>query len=112
MAKPQLSVVVTRRLPEPVEGRLSELFDTQLRSSDAPMTRAQIVEAIKNADVLVPTIGDGHKDIPNCSTSIFWLMADLLGQKYWRVQSSAVSGSNNVHIDIEKLNKILDTVDI
>ena len=54
MAKPRLSVVVTRRLPEPVEARLSELFDTQLRSADAPMTRAQMAEAIQTADVLVP----------------------------------------------------------
>ena len=58
MPKDRLSVVVTRRLPEEVEMRLSELFDVTLRDSDAPMSRTEIVEAMKSADVLVPTITD------------------------------------------------------
>lgn len=58
MPKERLSVVVTRRLPAEVETRLSELFDVTLRDSDAPMTRAELIEAMKSADVLVPTITD------------------------------------------------------
>ncbi|WP_299550281.1 D-glycerate dehydrogenase [uncultured Tateyamaria sp.] len=58
MPKERLSVVVTRRLPAEVETRLSELFDVTLRDSDAPMTRTELVEAMKAADVLVPTITD------------------------------------------------------
>ena len=60
MNKPhkQLSVVVTRRLPEPIERRLAELFDVNLRESDAPMTRDELVSAMKTADILVPTITD------------------------------------------------------
>jgi len=58
MPKDRLSVVVTRRLPEEVETRLSELFDVTLRDSDAPMSRTEIVEAMKSTDVLVPTITD------------------------------------------------------
>jgi glyoxylate reductase len=34
MAAERLSVVVTRRLPEPVETRLTELFDVRLRDED------------------------------------------------------------------------------
>ncbi|WP_299043926.1 D-glycerate dehydrogenase [uncultured Tateyamaria sp.] len=58
MPKERLSVVVTRRLPAEVETRLSELFDVRLREDDAPMSRTDIVDAMKNADVLVPTITD------------------------------------------------------
>ncbi len=58
MAKERLSVVVTRRLPEAVEARLSELFDTTLRENDTPMTRDELSKAMKSADVLVPTITD------------------------------------------------------
>ncbi|MEM8577143.1 MAG: D-glycerate dehydrogenase [Pseudomonadota bacterium] len=58
MAKERLSVVVTRRLPQPVEARLAELFDVRLRDGDTPMTRAELVEAVQEADVLVPTITD------------------------------------------------------
>ena len=58
MAKERLSVVVTRRLPEVVETRLKELFDVTLCDDDVPMSRDEIVEAMKGADVLVPTITD------------------------------------------------------
>ncbi len=54
----RLSVVVTRRLPEGVETRMKELFDVQLRDTDAPMTREELVAAVKEADVLVPTVTD------------------------------------------------------
>jgi len=58
MPTERLSVVVTRRLPEAVETRLSELFNVSLRSDDTPMSRAELTEALQNADVLVPTITD------------------------------------------------------
>lgn len=58
MPRERLSVVVTRRLPEAVETRLSELFDVRLRTSDEPMTRTELVEAMRGADILVPTLSD------------------------------------------------------
>ncbi|MGX9351825.1 2-hydroxyacid dehydrogenase [Shimia sp. W99] len=58
MPKQRLSVVVTRRLPEAVETRLSELFDVKLRDDDTPMSREELVAAMKDADVLVPTLSD------------------------------------------------------
>ena len=54
----RLSVVVTRRLPEPVETRMKELFDVELRDDDRPMTRDELAAAMGRADVLVPTITD------------------------------------------------------
>ncbi len=54
----RLSVVVTRRLPEVVETRMTELFDVQLRDEDTPFTREEMVDAMRRADVLVPTITD------------------------------------------------------
>jgi glyoxylate reductase len=51
-------VVVTRRLPDSVEMRMRELFDARLNSDDKPMSQAQLVEAAKTADVLVPTVTD------------------------------------------------------
>ena len=51
-------VVVTRKLPESVETRMCELFDTRLNIEDRPMTTAELVEAMKTADVLVPTVTD------------------------------------------------------
>jgi len=58
MSEDRLSVFVTRRLPEPVEKRLSELFDVQLRTDDVAMTQEELAAAMKTADVLVPTITD------------------------------------------------------
>ncbi len=51
-------VVVTRKLPDTVELRMRELFDARLNADDKPMTQAQLAEAVKGADVLVPTVTD------------------------------------------------------
>ena len=51
-------VVVTRKLPDGVETRMRELFDTRLNLDDKPMSHADLAEAAKVADVLVPTITD------------------------------------------------------
>jgi glyoxylate reductase len=51
-------VVVTRRLPDAVEMRMRELFDAQLNADDKPMSQAELVEAARGADVLVPTVTD------------------------------------------------------
>ena len=51
-------VAVTRRLLPKVETRLSELFDTQLNGDDQPMSRDALISAMREADVLVPTVTD------------------------------------------------------
>ena len=57
-AKKKPLVIVTRKLPDAIETRLMELFETRLNTDDAPFTAAQLVEAVKAADVLVPTVTD------------------------------------------------------
>lgn len=51
-------VIVTRRWPEEVERQLSELFDTELNASDEPLTSAQLQDALRTADALLPTVSD------------------------------------------------------
>ncbi len=51
-------VVVTRKLPDAIETRLTELFDTRLNPDDRPFTRDEMNAAIAEADVLVPTVTD------------------------------------------------------
>ena len=51
-------VVVSRKLPDAIETRMMELFDTRLNVDDHPMTKAELIEAVKTADVLVPTVTD------------------------------------------------------
>lgn len=58
MSSGRLSVVVTRRLPAPVENRLAELFDVTLNEDDKPLSRAALASAMRSADVLVPTLSD------------------------------------------------------
>ncbi|PIL19535.1 2-hydroxyacid dehydrogenase [Puniceibacterium antarcticum] len=87
MPSKRLTVVVTRRLPEAVEARLSELFDTKLRTDDTPMTRAELAEAMQGADVLVPTVTDG-------------LDAGLIGQAGERLRLIANYGAGVDHIDV------------
>src|SRR5262249_42607867 len=58
MAPKKPLVVVTRKLPDVIETRMMELFDARLNLDDTPMTQAQLVAAVQQADVLVPTITD------------------------------------------------------
>jgi lactate dehydrogenase-like 2-hydroxyacid dehydrogenase len=51
-------VIVTRKLPDPVETRMRELFDTELNLTDKPMSRQELEAAVARADVLAPTITD------------------------------------------------------
>ena len=58
MAKKKPLVVITRKLPDAIETRLMELFDVRLNVDDEAMSEAELTEAVKMADVLVPTITD------------------------------------------------------
>jgi glyoxylate reductase len=58
MPKKKPLVVVTRRLPDNVETRMRELFDAKLNVDDRPLSQAELVDAVKSADVLVPTVTD------------------------------------------------------
>ena len=58
MSDTRLKVIVTRRLPDAVELRLKELFDTELNASDEAFTEAQLIDAVGRADVLVSTVTD------------------------------------------------------
>ncbi len=58
MVRKKPLVVVTRKLPDIIETRMCELFDTRLNLTDAPMSRAALIEAVGSATVLVPTLTD------------------------------------------------------
>ena len=58
MTSKKLRVVVTRRLPDPVETRLRELFDAELNLEDRPFSAEELAAAVASADVLVPTVTD------------------------------------------------------
>ncbi|WP_333712576.1 2-hydroxyacid dehydrogenase [Yoonia sp.] len=83
----QLSVVVTRRLPEVVETRLTELFNVRLREDDTPMTTDELAAAMAEADVLVPTITDQ-------------IDAKLLARAGDRLKLIANYGAGVDHIDV------------
>src|SRR5215472_2949591 len=51
-------VVVTRKLPDTVETRMRELFETRLNIDDKPLSEAELAAAAHAADVLVPTVTD------------------------------------------------------
>ncbi|MBB5577514.1 MULTISPECIES: 2-hydroxyacid dehydrogenase [Rhizobium] len=56
--KKKPKVYITRKLPDAVETRMRELFDAELNIDDTPRTQAELVEAVRSADVLVPTVTD------------------------------------------------------
>ncbi len=58
MSRSKPVVIVTRKLPDAVETRMRELFDTTLNLDDKPMSQAALVKAVGQAQVLVPTVTD------------------------------------------------------
>ena len=88
MPSDRLKVIATRRLPELVETRLKELFDIMLREDDAPMSRVELVAAVGQADVLVPTLTDT-------------IDAGLLAQAGPRLKLMANFGAGVDHIDMD-----------
>jgi glyoxylate reductase len=51
-------VIVTRKLPDPIETRMMELFTCRLNLDDKPFGKSQLTAAVGQADVLVPTVTD------------------------------------------------------
>ena len=92
MSSSKLSVVVTRRLPEAVENRLVELFDTTLNKTDTPFSHKQLADALKTADVLIPTLSDK-------------LDAETLAKAGKQLKLITNYGSGYDHIDIEAAHK-------
>ena len=80
-------VVVTRKLPDAIETRMMELFDVQLNLDDKAMTKAQLIAAVANADVLVPTVTDR-------------IDAAILAQAGDRLRLVANYGTGVDHIDL------------
>ena len=85
-------VVVTRRLPEIVEARLMELFNTRLSIDDNPLSKDQLIEIAKDADILVPTVTD---KIDN----------DVIYKASRKLKLIANFGNGIDHIDIEAAQK-------
>ena len=56
MARPK--ILVTRRWPEAVERRLAERYDARFNEADAPMSAAELGQALKTHDALCPTVSD------------------------------------------------------
>ena len=88
MAGKQLSVVVTRRLPDVVETRMKELFDARLRDDDTRMTREELLALVPRADVLVPTLTDK-------------IDAEVMDASNGRLRLIANYGAGVDHIDVE-----------
>lgn len=80
-------VIVTRHLMPGVEERMRELFDVVLNVDDVPMTREQLAEAMRDCDVLVPTVTDR-------------IDADLIAQAGERLGLIASFGAGTEHIDL------------
>jgi glyoxylate reductase len=84
-------VVVTRRLPDPVETRMRELFDTELNLDDAPLPPDALAAAMSRADVLVPTITDR-------------IDAGVIARAGERLKLIANFGAGVDHIDVTAAN--------
>src|SRR5210317_1586352 len=91
-------VIVTRRLPQLVEARMMELFNTRLSPDDNPLDKQQLIEAVKEADILVPTVTDKiDSDVINKASDKLKLIANF------------GNGIDHINIDAAIKKKIIVT---
>ncbi len=81
-------VIVTRKLPDPIETRMAELFDVTLNLADTPMDAAALKAAMASADVLVPTVTDD-------------INADVIAAAGANLKLIANFGAGINHVDIK-----------
>lgn len=81
-------MVVTRRLPKPVEDELVRLFDARLNADDRALTTDELREAVATADALLPTVTDK-------------ISAEVLGADPRRTRIVANFGVGYNNIDVE-----------
>lgn len=81
-------VFVTRRLPEPIEARMRDLFDVRLRMDDTPMSQDELKTAIADCDVFVPTVTDKISE-------------DVIASASSRLRLIANFGAGTNHIDVK-----------
>ena len=86
MKKPK--VIITRKLQDQVEKRMMELFNVDLSNAEYPVSRKELLSAVKEAHVLVPTIGDK-------------IDASLLSAASSNLKLIANYGAGYDHIDIK-----------
>lgn len=81
------SVCVTRTLLPAVEERMAELFDARFNETDQSLTRDELIRAMDNIDVLVPTVTDS-------------IDAELIAAAPPRLKLIASYGAGVNHIDL------------
>jgi glyoxylate reductase len=85
-------VIITRKLPDPIETRMMELFDTRLNLTDVPFNEEALRAAVSEADVLVPTVTDR-------------IDASILESAGDRLKLIASFGTGVDHIDLQAAKK-------
>jgi len=80
------TVVVTRRLPGPVEEQAAREFDARLNADDHPFSATELADALRTADALLPTVTDR-------------LTAQVLGAEPLKARIIANYGVGFNHID-------------
>jgi glyoxylate reductase len=87
MSQSKPKVILTRKLPETIETRMRELFDTTLNDSDKALSSDELEMAVKTTDVLVPTVTDK-------------IDADLIAKAGSQFRLIASFGTGVDHIDL------------
>ena len=91
-------VIVTRRWPDEVEERLTELFDVRLNRDDRPLDAGALQDSMRTADALFPTVSDA-------------ITAEVLGVEPLRARlvGNFGVGFNNIDVEAAKARGITVT---
>lgn len=85
-------IVVTRKLPPEIEARFHDLFTTQVNPTDYPLSKGQLIKAVADCDILVPTVTDR-------------IDADIIDAAGPKLRLIANFGAGTEHIDVAAAHK-------
>lgn len=90
-----MRLLIARPMPETVEARARVAFDTTVRASNVPMSRDEMLVALRDFDAVIPTLGDAFSAevIAEAGTPRCKLLANFgVGFNHIDVAAAGVAG--------------------
>jgi glyoxylate reductase len=87
-------IVVTRKLPQGIETQLREKFGARLNKDDTPLDTEAMTAAVREADILVPTVTDrvGPEIVASAGPRLKLIANFGVGYNHIDVRSAAAKG--------------------
>lgn len=93
------SIIVTRKMPDPVEARLQERFTVELNPEDAPYDTARLIRALQDSDGILLAVND----------AVDAAILDAEGRRRAQILANFGVGVNHIDLDAARAAGVIIT---